>query len=269
MEIFKTSRLNLNTFYFLNFAFFYFIYIFINHTHFYLSLNGESGIIELSGAFSLLLTSFILFWCAKSCKDVKESKYKYWTFIAVGLLFFWAFGEEISWGQHMFGTLTPEWLAAINDQNETNIHNINKKFFDRLLERVTILLTLITAIMHFRGKEYLFGFKLPEYPLNLAFMLLPMYHNFNTIDFDMWAISIVILLGYIILSVIKYNKSLLIMNVVFVITAFITVYFHYTHQHLFGNNLNIYHEIRETMFSMLCVIFSIQLFRNIKEKNNF
>ncbi|PZO82275.1 MAG: hypothetical protein DI626_10235 [Micavibrio aeruginosavorus] len=32
-------------------------------------------------------------------------------------------GEEISWGQHKFGWSTPEFFAAINDQQETNLHN--------------------------------------------------------------------------------------------------------------------------------------------------
>src|SRR5690606_24599741 len=32
-------------------------------------------------------------------------------------------GEEISWGQHIIGWGTPEYWAALNDQNETNLHN--------------------------------------------------------------------------------------------------------------------------------------------------
>jgi hypothetical protein len=32
-------------------------------------------------------------------------------------------GEEISWGQHLFGWATPENWAAVNDQQETNLHN--------------------------------------------------------------------------------------------------------------------------------------------------
>jgi hypothetical protein len=33
-------------------------------------------------------------------------------------------GEEISWGQRVFGWGTPEALAEVNHQNETNVHNI-------------------------------------------------------------------------------------------------------------------------------------------------
>ncbi|MGH8544797.1 MAG: hypothetical protein ACREX3_14460, partial [Gammaproteobacteria bacterium] len=37
-------------------------------------------------------------------------------------------GEELSWGQHLFGWVTPEYLNRINDQGETNIHNISSWF---------------------------------------------------------------------------------------------------------------------------------------------
>jgi len=34
-------------------------------------------------------------------------------------------GEELSWGQQLFKWETPEKMHAINDQNETNLHNIS------------------------------------------------------------------------------------------------------------------------------------------------
>ena len=37
-------------------------------------------------------------------------------------------GEEASWGQHYFGWSTPQYLANISDQGETNIHNIHGIF---------------------------------------------------------------------------------------------------------------------------------------------
>jgi hypothetical protein len=42
--------------------------------------------------------------------------------LALGLIF--ATGEEISWGQRMFGWRTPEALAEVNRQGETTLHNI-------------------------------------------------------------------------------------------------------------------------------------------------
>jgi hypothetical protein len=37
-------------------------------------------------------------------------------------------GEELSWGQHLVGWVTPEVLMDLNDQGETNIHNISSWF---------------------------------------------------------------------------------------------------------------------------------------------
>jgi hypothetical protein len=34
-------------------------------------------------------------------------------------------GEEVSWGQHLFHWTTPEYWSALNDQHETNLHNVS------------------------------------------------------------------------------------------------------------------------------------------------
>jgi hypothetical protein len=34
-------------------------------------------------------------------------------------------GEEMSWGQHIFDWVTPEYWKTINDQHETNLHNLS------------------------------------------------------------------------------------------------------------------------------------------------
>ena len=39
----------------------------------------------------------------------------------LGCIYF--LGEEISWGQHLFGWETPDAWKALNDQDETNLHN--------------------------------------------------------------------------------------------------------------------------------------------------
>ena len=55
---------------------------------------------------------------------------------ALGCIYF--FGEEISWGQHLFNWSTPDAWLAVNDQQETNLHNTSA-----LLDQVPrFLLTL-------------------------------------------------------------------------------------------------------------------------------
>ncbi|MFQ4138299.1 hypothetical protein PGN35_018475 [Nodosilinea sp. PGN35] len=54
----------------------------------------------------------------------KPAPLRFWClFFAV--LMFLVGGEEISWGQRIFGIVTPESLNAVNVQNEFNIHNID------------------------------------------------------------------------------------------------------------------------------------------------
>ncbi len=49
-------------------------------------------------------------------------------FLALAALYFFGFGEEISWGQRIFNDATPQWLDRINEQHETNVHNITISF---------------------------------------------------------------------------------------------------------------------------------------------
>ncbi|NKB59015.1 MAG: hypothetical protein GKS00_22030 [Alphaproteobacteria bacterium] len=41
---------------------------------------------------------------------------------------FYIAGEEMSWGQHLAGWAAPEYWATINDQKETNLHNVSSWF---------------------------------------------------------------------------------------------------------------------------------------------
>jgi hypothetical protein len=45
-------------------------------------------------------------------------------YLLLALSAFFVAGEEISWGQRIFGWSTPEALGSINHQDETNVHNI-------------------------------------------------------------------------------------------------------------------------------------------------
>ena len=260
----STSKLNFQSFYFLNIYYLVLVFIFINFNSLYHALDGENNIIELTGAFALLLAGIVLF---KTGLSQSKKNYKFYTYIFVALAFAWAAGEEISWGQHLLGLETPDWLIEINDQNETNLHNINKKFFDRTLERLVVLLTLITSGMHLFKRESLLGFKLPEYPLTMAFMLLLIYRRIESIyDHDVWYLSYLFFLVYPIIGLINRNRKMLFCCAVFIFTSFIVVHFHMNNIQLFGKNFNIYHEMRETAFAILCVFYAIQLAKSEKIK---
>lgn len=55
-------------------------------------------------------------------------------------------GEEVSWGQHWLGWATPEWLAALNDQGETNLHNISS-WLDQKPRALFLLWVLVAGLL--------------------------------------------------------------------------------------------------------------------------
>jgi hypothetical protein len=44
--------------------------------------------------------------------------------LLLSLLYLFGMGEEISWGQRIFGVESPEFFTAHNAQRETNLHNL-------------------------------------------------------------------------------------------------------------------------------------------------
>ena len=64
---------------------------------------------------------------------------------AIGALFI--AGEEISWGQRVFGFVTPENLAEVNRQGETNIHNIGSVL--SFLNLAMFIVAVVAGVMPF------------------------------------------------------------------------------------------------------------------------
>ena len=109
----------------------------------------EDGVIESLGAFFFLIASLFLFGAFFRLRKIKlavHKKFETIWILALGLLFFVAFGEEISWGQRIFNFDTPEALKEINHQKEFNLHNINMVHgLDENGERKTGIAALITS----------------------------------------------------------------------------------------------------------------------------
>ena len=92
------------------------------------ALTAEDHLYENTEAVGNLFTSIlflILFIKAKPGNDFHIFKTRRNVFfLLLAILFFFGFGEEISWGQRIFNWQTPAQLAQMNVQSETNIHNI-------------------------------------------------------------------------------------------------------------------------------------------------
>jgi len=99
----------------------------------------EDGWAENLTVFFLVASSIIAIRRSVGYRRNKMGKAVFfWGLLA--FLFFFAAGEEISWGQRIFGIETPEYFMEKNLQQETNLHNlvigdikINKLIFSQLL----------------------------------------------------------------------------------------------------------------------------------------
>jgi hypothetical protein len=84
---------------------------------------AEDGLFEYGTAVFLFISSLVLGSHALSLLR-RGAIVKTICTVLFALLFFFAAGEEISWGQRIFGWETTEFFAENNYQNETNLHNL-------------------------------------------------------------------------------------------------------------------------------------------------
>lgn len=111
------------------------------------------------------------------------------TLLGFALVFTFGAGEEISWGQRIFGIHSSEFFAQHNSQQETNLHNLilsgndgsqyrlNKIIFGTFLGICIGIYFLILPVLYrkFEGMKKLinrFGFPLPKYFHLAAYLLL-------------------------------------------------------------------------------------------------
>lgn len=111
-------------------------------------LGGEQGLLE--NAQVLFLLVFLVLGSRTLCVK-RHLPHPWLRFWLIGLLLgsLYTLVEEISWGQHYFGWGTPEWLADLNTQNETNLHNIDTALFFQIPRVLVMYLpynVLLTAI---------------------------------------------------------------------------------------------------------------------------
>lgn len=103
---------------------------FVSHDAFVWFVNDERGPGESLTAVFAVVAAGLAFWLARAPGIREVGWLRIGLYVTCGLGILLA-GEEISWGQHFFGWGTPEWLGAVNKQNETNVHNIADRVLDQ------------------------------------------------------------------------------------------------------------------------------------------
>ncbi len=122
--------------------------------YFRLAYAAEDGLVEYGTALFLLVASVIL---ATHARALWRQKRRGAAFLMLfyALLFFAGAGEEVSWGQRIFGWQSGEFFQENNKQLETNFHNLvvgevhlAKTLFGSVLTAVILLYLVVLPLLY-------------------------------------------------------------------------------------------------------------------------
>lgn len=107
----------------------------------------DFGLSEFGTVFALFATTAMLGWLA-----IREDSWGRWAFALAGLAALLIAGEELSWGQWIFHWSTPEPIAAVNLQQETNLHNlVDPRLYDIVYGIAGFAILFAAAGLYFFG----------------------------------------------------------------------------------------------------------------------
>lgn len=91
-------------------------------------MTREDGIVEITSAICYFISGCLLIDLFIRSRSLKKRYFlktgRNYFYLLLGILFFVFCGEELSWGQRIFGFKTPDFIQDINYQGEVNIHNL-------------------------------------------------------------------------------------------------------------------------------------------------
>jgi hypothetical protein len=121
------------------------------------ALKGESGLVELATVLFLLIAiGYSISGISIAGRlDIRGFLKAWLVLMILGSTYFAL--EELSYGQHIFGWEAGETFSELNDQQETNLHNIHA-IFDQVPRAILTLGILVGGIIYplyrrFRGIE--------------------------------------------------------------------------------------------------------------------
>ena len=241
-----------------------FILLFLFHVELYDQLTSEDNIIENLSAVLLLFCScfFLISFFHARKSPLKIHHWLTYGLLMLSIVFFLIAGEEISWGQRIFDLATPDYLSSVNEQDELNFHNINKRFFDRLLDRATIIFVFISSFLLYRKKEKTLGIKNPDIFILCSFAITPFYTQNTQLDF--YHFIYVPLVGLFVFALKNKQKSFLFPLAFTLMLSLIIIIIHTTYNHLFPWHNNSANELREFLFYLSCVAYAYEIMNDIK-----
>ena len=219
-------------------------------------LTREDYWVEYLTAVWFLLAGCLFFGTAWR----EPSLFRRGVYIIGGMAMVFAAGEEISWGQRIFGFATPDFLLTLNQQGEFNAHNISLGTFDRIYRDGAFLLFLATSVAFFCRKDRLFGIPFPSILLTLGFLAILSYDSGaglrDLLDFIVFKHKGLLLL-LLIFALFSGQSKLVIAAAATLTLVFALSYVNY--HHLYHHSIVGPGEIREYLFGLGCLFYALEL----------
>jgi hypothetical protein len=139
--------------------------------------TGEDGFAE---SLQVVFYGLALLFCMRVIVRLRRAAHHHvavlYAVVAIGLVFM--LGEELSWGQRIWGWNTPDAMRGINKQEETNLHNIygvgsTFKWLQLVIGAYGTLLPILVQKLpaHSRQRRFL-NWVVPHYTLIPYFAML-------------------------------------------------------------------------------------------------
>ena len=240
------------------------------------ALSREDNWVENLTAVWFLLAGLLLFVTAL----VERSFFQRCVYILGAMAMVFAAGEEISWGQRIFGFATPDFLMHLNEQKEFTVHNIANKSFDIIYLNGTLILCMATSAAFFCRKDRLLGIPLPSILLMLGFLIVISYEGGENLrelsgeNFREYLVGVKRSFGFILVE----EKGLLLLFLIFALfsrqvelviasaaTLALVLALTYVNYHVNLSIESLYHvrgslfEVREYLFGIGCLFYSLEL----------
>ncbi len=225
----------------------------------YGDLTREDELVEDASAVLFLLSGVLLFGTALAERKLALRC----VYVLGGVLMVFVAGEEISWGQRIFGFATPDFLASVNSQNEFNVHNIKALYLDKIYIGGALELCIVACAAFFLNKKSLFRIPLPSVLLVLGIIMMMSYkpyppiHNFVQYISDRVMILSALILAYALISG-QYKVLIATVGATAIVTAIWYVNINYTDRYGLAN-AGFTIEIREYLLSLCCLFYSLEL----------
>lgn len=222
----------------------FFSYLLVGDLQTYILLTREDGLVENLTAVAFFLAGLLLFAMALA----ERSGFQRGIYMLGGLVMTFACGEEISWGQRIFGFATPDFLMDVNNQGEFNVHNINRAiYWVRLRQNVPLLLCMVTVTAFLCRQDRFFGIPLPSVPLVLGFLVSLSHRRLDILAFVFTFFAICALLS-------KQGRLFM----VIVATAVLVLAVAYVERVVSSPHYR-FGEVPEYLLGIICLFYSLEL----------